>query len=126
DRARKYVAQMPIAIQGQKGSDRAFAAACALVVGFGLSIEDALPLLREYSERCEPPWSEKELQHKLEDARKKADAEPEKVGRLLGNSTSSTFITSGSPPAEEPPVVADPWPAPPDQPAFHALAGQVV
>lgn len=82
NRARAYLAKLPPAIQGQDGSGRTFAAACALVIGFGLSEEDALPLLTEYSQRCEPPWSEKELAHKLDGARKKAEEEPERVGYL--------------------------------------------
>lgn len=85
ERARSYVNKMPIAVQGQNGSAAAFAAACALIVGFGLKVDEALPLFREYSDRCEPPWSEKELIHKLEDAGKKAVEEPEQVGYLLRN-----------------------------------------
>lgn len=83
DRARRYLAKLPPAVQGQDGSGRTFAAACALVVGFGLSIEAATPLLAEYSDRCEPPWTEPELAHKLADARRKAEEEPGRVGRLL-------------------------------------------
>jgi hypothetical protein len=36
----------------------------------------------EYNKRCQPPWSEAELEHKLADAVKKAEAEPERVGHL--------------------------------------------
>ena len=35
---------------------------------FGLTKAEALAVLAEYSERCLPPWSEKEIAHKLEDA----------------------------------------------------------
>ena len=38
---------------------------------FGLGVEDALPLMLEWNERCQPPWDEKDLRHKLEDAVKK-------------------------------------------------------
>ncbi|MFH1919892.1 MAG: DUF3987 domain-containing protein [Planctomycetota bacterium] len=68
ERARKYVAKMPPAISGQGGHDRTFAAACALVLGFELDEEAALGLLREYNTRCEPPWSESELVHKIKSA----------------------------------------------------------
>src|SRR5262249_48066778 len=55
-------------VQGQNGSKPTYRAACVLVQGFGLAIEQALPLLQEYSARCVPPWSDRELMHKLEDA----------------------------------------------------------
>jgi hypothetical protein len=79
-RARAYIAQMPGAISGQGGHNATYAVACRLVQGFDLSIEGALPLMLEYSHRCEPPWTEEELIHKLEDA----DAEPGPRGYLLG------------------------------------------
>jgi hypothetical protein len=83
DRAREHLAGMPPAIQGEDGSGKAFAAACALIIGFGLTVEQALPLYREYSSRCQPPWSEAELLHKLQDAARKAVEEPRRVGYLL-------------------------------------------
>ncbi len=83
DRARAHLAQMPTAVQGEEGSRKAFAAAGDLLVGFGLTVEEARPLFTEFSERCQPPWSETEITHKLEDARKKADEEPDRVGYLL-------------------------------------------
>ncbi len=118
---------MPIAVQGENGSAATFAAACVLVVGFGLSIEEALPLLGQYSDRCQPPWSDKELLHKLEDAAKKAGEEPEMVGHLRGNNALNTLITSGgSQLADDTAVAAAPTPEPPHQSAYHGLAGTVV
>lgn len=70
ERARKYVDKMPIAVSGENGSGKAFNVACKLVKGFELSDNDALELMKEYSSRCDPPWSEKELLHKLEDAKR--------------------------------------------------------
>ena len=59
------------AISGRRGHDRCFRAACVLVQKFGLSFEQAWPLLKEWSEACcEPPWSDRELEHKLRDALK--------------------------------------------------------
>lgn len=69
DRARRYVARMPIAIQGTNGSDATFNVARKLVADFGLSDADAMVLLREHSARCRPPWSERELLHKLASAK---------------------------------------------------------
>jgi hypothetical protein len=70
-RARAYVAKIDGAIQGKGGDAQTFRVACVLVVDFGLSQEDALPLLLEYNERCQPPWSKEKLLHKLEMADRK-------------------------------------------------------
>lgn len=79
ERARKYIAKIQPGIQGQNGSDPTFYAACVLVIDFALSVDEAFPLLAEYSDRCEPPWTDQELLHKLEDADKK----PDERGRFL-------------------------------------------
>lgn len=70
ERAAKYLAKIPPAISGQRGHDRTFQAACVLVLGFGLSQQDALALLSEWNQGCEPPWTQKELEHKVSDADK--------------------------------------------------------
>ncbi len=71
-RARAYVAKMPPAIAGQHGHDATFKVALALVHGFGLSEEDAMPIMEEYSNKCTPPWTRKELEHKLNSAAQQA------------------------------------------------------
>jgi len=91
ERACSYVAAMPAAVSGQGGHNQTFAVACVLVQGFGLSAEEALPILREYNQRCQPPWSEKDLLHKLEGAEQ---AQPPPQGRgcmATGSSPSLTF-----------------------------------
>jgi hypothetical protein len=65
-RVRAYVATIDSAIEGKGGDAKTFYVACVLVVDFGLSQADALPLLLEYNERCQPPWSKEQLLHKLE------------------------------------------------------------
>jgi hypothetical protein len=67
-RARAYLAHIEGAISGQRGHDRTMRVAGVLIQKFRLSIEQALPLFLEWNEQCEPPWSEKELLHKLQDA----------------------------------------------------------
>lgn len=76
ERARRYVEHLPESVDGQGGHDKAYRAACELIRGFSLSIEHAWPLLLEFNERCQPPWSERELQHKLEQAERHAQGEP--------------------------------------------------
>ena len=77
ERARRYVAKMPEAIEGNRGSDALFAVTIAVRRGFSLSHEDTMSLLREYNERCVPPtWTEKELVHKINQADIHATQEP--------------------------------------------------
>jgi hypothetical protein len=66
--AQGYLAHIEGAISGQRGHDRTFRVACVLTIKFGLTLEQAWPLFLEWNEQCEPPWSEKELLHKLQDA----------------------------------------------------------
>lgn len=68
ERARKYLAKLPAAISGSGGHNATFHAACVLVLGFELGESDALSLLSEYNQRCDPPWSERELEHKIRSA----------------------------------------------------------
>lgn len=69
-----YIAKMPIAVSGDKGSWDALAVARVLYWGFGLSIDEARPYLMDYSLRCDPPWSDKEIEHKLKSASDWKDA----------------------------------------------------
>ena len=69
------MAKLPPSISGENGHKSLFKAALAVVKGFGIDDDDdALDLLQEFNERCIPPWSEKELLHKIEGA-KEADAD---------------------------------------------------
>ncbi|MBX3400817.1 MAG: hypothetical protein KF873_18940 [Gemmataceae bacterium] len=81
--ARAWAAAQPPAVEGEDGSGRCFAVACGLLRDWGLSREDARPLMDEFSARCLPPWSDQEIEHKLDDAEKKAAAEPDRVGWRL-------------------------------------------
>ena len=70
ERAARYLAKIPGAVSRQGGHDATYHVACVLVLGFGLTPEQALPVLTAWNETCKPPWTEKELQHKLTDANK--------------------------------------------------------
>jgi hypothetical protein len=68
-RAAAYLEKCEPAVSGRRGHDKAFKAAVAIGPGFDLPPAVALDLLRRiYNPRCEPPWSEKELRHKVDDA----------------------------------------------------------
>ena len=86
DRARQYLGTIDPAVSGQHGHDATYRAACVLVVDFDLSIDDARPLLQEFNARCQPPWDEDDLEHKL----LSADKSSGERGRLA---TSSMFPT---------------------------------
>lgn len=73
-RARSYIERLPGAVSGDRGHDTTLTVACTCV-RFDLTEEEAMGLLREYNQRCSPPWSEKELLHKLRSAQTKAAAE---------------------------------------------------
>jgi hypothetical protein len=68
-RASAYVAAMPEAISGSGGHAATFAVARKIVQDFELNDSEAWTILLEYNARCKPPWSERELQHKLDSAR---------------------------------------------------------
>jgi hypothetical protein len=71
------------AISGQRGHDATFYVAAVLVHGFALGEADALVLLREFNQRCLPPWSEGELIHKIKSAANAVHLLPR--GYLLGD-----------------------------------------
>ena len=68
ERARRYVAMMPEAISGQHGHSTMFSVACVLVQGFDLNMGDARMLLEEYNTTLTEPFSQGQLEHKLQDA----------------------------------------------------------
>ena len=82
ERASAYLAKTPVAVAGQGGDFATFAAAKALVKGFSLSVEEALPLLLAWNKDCDPPWSEADLRRKLRSA---ASASSKAEGYLLAD-----------------------------------------
>ena len=84
ERAGRYVDAMPAAISGSGGHAAAFNVAVALIHGFALSEDEAWPILCGFNDRCEPPWNERELRHKLADADKLA-RHPQPRGYLRGS-----------------------------------------
>jgi hypothetical protein len=83
ERARRYLATLPPAISGQRGHDATFKAACRLVHGFALAEDEALTLLGEWNQCCQPPWSEGDLRHKVRSASTASHREAR--GYLLGS-----------------------------------------
>lgn len=85
ERASKYVAKMDPAISGSNGHGACYKVACALVLGFALTTDEAYHIIAsEYNQRCDPPWSEKEIWHKVNSA----DRQPGQRGYLRDARTS--------------------------------------
>ena len=82
ERIAKYLDAIPAAIAHQRGHDQTFKVACALFNGWALTEEETLNWLRVYNAKCEPPWSDKELEHKTKEAAKATHEKPR--GHLLG------------------------------------------
>jgi hypothetical protein len=69
DRAIAYLAKTPPAISNQGGHDQTMEAARVVAWGFDLGAETAYQILdAHYNPRCQPPWTEKELRHKCQEA----------------------------------------------------------
>lgn len=70
-RAVAYVAKIPGAVSGSGGHTQTFNAVAHVMIGFDLSQSDAMQVIAgDYNPRCDPPWSEKELQHKIDSVAK--------------------------------------------------------
>lgn len=70
-RAERYLAKCQPAISGSGGHNQTFSVVRILVSGFGIRGEEALGMLQEWNRRCNPPWSERELRHKIREAETK-------------------------------------------------------
>ena len=80
ERAHHYLAAVPPAIAGQHGDLLTFRVCCRLVRGFALTDADAVRVLSDWNERCQPPWSDRELRDKVRRARRYGR---EPIGGLL-------------------------------------------
>lgn len=101
ERAWKYISLIPPAVAGSGGHNATYHVACILVCGFALSEDEAFGLLSQWNATCLPPWSERELRHKIASAAKSGGPR----GELLNSDTSSgppvdlSGLFSGPPPA---------------------------
>ena len=56
-RARLYATTVEGAVSGCGGHNRTYRLACKLRRDFALSVDQALPILLEWNEKCQPKWS---------------------------------------------------------------------
>jgi hypothetical protein len=90
-----YMAGCPPAVSGNGGHIQTLKIASQLVVSFALGVDGAMPYLREYNKKCVPPWSEKELLHKAQEASRN------KLGREPGAKFRETTANGGAPQDEK-------------------------
>jgi RecA-family ATPase len=107
DRAAAYLDQCPPAISGQNGHSQTLKVALYLVRGFQLPPEMALALIWErYNPRCRPPWSERELRHKVDEAAKIPLREGKTEGWLLKEPSPAPTSQRTSPQPSAPLITA--------------------
>lgn len=70
DRARRFLQSVEPAVAGKHGDLRTFRICCRVVRGFDLSDEEAVSVLQTWNAKCEPPWPERQLLEKVQNARK--------------------------------------------------------
>jgi len=81
ERASRYLVRCESAVSGQDGHKRTMGVCVRMVRGFALPPETAYSLLlSEYNPRCDPPWSERDLRRKVQQAQ---DAGEMEWGKLL-------------------------------------------
>lgn len=110
ERARRYLATLEPLCRApdnpQDSHGELFKAACVLVHGFALSEAEAFPLLREYANRSDLPWSDHEVNYKVRSANRATHPKPR--GHLLEGSVPppgarASGGSGSAPPASVPP-----------------------
>lgn len=93
ERCRAYLAKCPNAVAGAKGHRTTWHAANT-ANRFGLTQPEAIDLLRWYSTtKCDPPWSEKEIEHKVADAYRRNAAQHGNKLREASNGARASHFT---------------------------------
>lgn len=75
-RARKYLEKIPGAVSGDGGHTQTFNAVAHVMYGFDLDADTTYSVIaNDYNPRCDPPWSEKQLRHKIDSCAKQCKRE---------------------------------------------------
>lgn len=101
ERARRWLEKAQPAISGCNGHLTTMQVVYQMAVGFDLSDDQTLHVLQDWNARCQPPWTDKELRHKIASAHKKGGD----YGFKLSESKEASYIPV--PPSEMP--VAEPY-----------------
>lgn len=121
-RAAAYIAKLPTSSEGGRNL-AAIRVAAVLVKDFALSEDEALPLLSRWNAGNNPPLDETELRTVLANAGKYGT---HTVGNKLHSLASNNRPQASDGRDVDVPDMADPWPEPLDEAAFHGVAGELV
>ena len=91
ERAALWLAKVPPAVSGQNGHSTTYTAAVGLIHGFQLGYGDAMTLLSEWNLSCQPPWSDKDLAHKLREASSRSHDKP--AGHLIQSTSTGMDLS---------------------------------
>jgi len=105
ERARLYLAKLPVAVSGAGGRTALFRAAKAVAFDFDLPEAAALTLLSEYNARCLPPFKECEMRKTLASAKTTCRG---KRGRLTKPKPPYATSYRPRPPSDPPPRLSGP------------------
>lgn len=75
-RAKAYLDKLPPAVSGESGHNTLWNAVAHMLVGFSLDPVVARRMIDEYSKRCVPPWSEREIDHKMKSVAERCNRTP--------------------------------------------------
>lgn len=111
-----YLQRCEPAIEGKGGMNNTFRLFCCAVELFGyLSDDDIIDAFAAWNARCVPPWTQKELRRKLNDARKKTKPRNDTTNDQQTETETETQETTSD--DDKPTLHAD---------AFHAILGDIV
>lgn len=105
------LSRCPGSVAGSGGHNAAFHAASSATHGFGLGRSDALAVMSAWNSLCSPPWSERELVHKVDQAMQHGGGES--AGKLVWRRFSGGDAAAGGesrvsrPETPEPPLPDD-------------------
>ena len=102
ERARRYLAKMPGGVSGDAGSTTTFNAVATMMFGFDLDPDTTYSLIvNDYNQRCDPPWSEKELLHKVQSVAKRCNRERGYLLKPREPISSTVHAAASAPPVDD-------------------------
>jgi Bifunctional DNA primase/polymerase, N-terminal len=127
-----YIARCPGAVSHQGGHSQTLCVASSLTLGYELSAGEAMPYMEIYNGKCEPPWSPKELEHKIDESIAKPPTKHPRGYLLNDEPEVDEFDGKSEYEVKEhfdevylrTPSGDFPWPA--RKEAFHGIAGKIV
>ena len=108
ERAKRYLAKCPIAVEGNGGDKATYSVVCRLIHGFNLSPADTLIAMADWNNRCQPPWNEEDLQRKIQHAASSPNLKPQGYMLTKGASCKIEKVPAKTSPKSKPPKPTKP------------------